>query len=177
MADDAPLVRDAPPAARFILRGDILRGNGAVALRAGTTFGVDLPNEPCRSARSGGRAALWLGPDEWLLLGDASDAPAIAAALGDVLAATPHSLVEVSDRDVALLVSGPRAALLLCAGCPLDLDAPAFPVGMATRTLLGRIGIVLWRLGVHEWRVEMGRSIAAYASDFLAEAARGLPQR
>lgn len=171
MADDLPAVHDAPPAARFILRG-----TAAVARLAGAAFGVALPEEPCRAAQAGGRAALWLGPDEWLLLGEAGDAAAIAAKLGEALAGLVHSLVDTSDRDVALLVTGPRAALLLRAGCPLDLDGAAFPVGMATRTVLGRIGILLWREGENEWRVEVGRSLAAYARDFLAEAARGLPE-
>jgi hypothetical protein len=46
---------------------------------------------------------------------------------------------------------------------------------MVTRTVLGRIGITLWRRAPAEWRLEVPRSHAAYAQDFLAEATRGMP--
>ena len=42
----------------------------------------------------------------------------------------PHALVEVSHRQTALEIRGPQAALLLNAGCPLDLEPGAFPVGV-----------------------------------------------
>ncbi len=33
-------------------------------------FGTPLSPEACRATEKDGRAALWLGPDEWLLIGD-----------------------------------------------------------------------------------------------------------
>ena len=71
----------APRAARFIVRGD-----ADVAAIAGATFGVKLPLTPCRAENSGGRAALWLGPDEWLLIAEGEEPEPIAAALGAALA-------------------------------------------------------------------------------------------
>lgn len=154
-------VRVGPALARFVVQGDA----------AGNAFGVALPTEPCRAAVAGDRAALWLGPEEWLLLAPDAQAPEVVAAL---VGAAP-SVVEVSDAWVSLLVEGPGAARLLSAGCPLDLHANAFPVGMATRTVLGSVGILLWRRGDTAWHLEVGRSYAAHARAFLAEAARGLP--
>jgi sarcosine oxidase, subunit gamma len=37
-------------------------------------FGFALPNQPCRGAAQRDRAALWLGPDEWLLIAPAVEA-------------------------------------------------------------------------------------------------------
>jgi polar amino acid transport system substrate-binding protein len=91
------------------------------------------------------------------------------------LAGLPHSLVDISDGFAALALHGPGAARALSSGCPLDLHQAAFPIGMATRTVLGRIGITLWRRAPAEWRLEVPRSHAAYAQDFLAEATRGMP--
>lgn len=153
----------APSASRFILRGDADAAQGA-----GAAFGVPLPLIPCRAAESGERAALWLGPDEWLLLAPDGQAPAIAAAL----AGLAPSLVDISDGQAGLVLHGRRAARALSAGCPLDLHPSAFPVGMVARTVLGRIGITLWRREAAEWRLETGRSFAAYARDLLAEAGR-----
>jgi len=153
------------PAARFILQG------GPAARRAaGDAFGVALPEEACRANAAGDRAALWLGPDEHLLLGPAGDAPAIAAQLASALAGIPHSLVDVGQRQVAVRVSGPDAGELLNSGCPLDLDPLAFPPGMCTRTVIGKAEAVLWRKTAAEYHLEVWRSFAGYVVDWLREA-------
>jgi sarcosine oxidase subunit gamma len=82
--------------------------------------------------------------------------------------------MEVSHRQTALELRGPQATLLLNAGCPLDLELSAFPVGMCTRTVLAKAEIVLWRLAAEHFHLEVWRSFAAYVSGVIAEAARGL---
>ena len=75
---------------------------------------------------------------------------------------------------MALEVTGPDAALLLAAGCALDLGPGAFPVGMCTRTMLAKAEIVLWRTGPEAFRIEVWRSFAPYLCAFLSEAGRGI---
>lgn len=158
-----------PPAARFILRG-----RPAAIEAAGTAFGTALPQVPCRAATgTDGRAALWLGPDEWLLLARPEAGQALADTLERAMQDQPHALVDVSHRQVGIAVSGPDAAATLNAGCPLDLDPAAFPVGMCTRTVLGKSEIVLWRTGPETFRLGVWRSFADYAWRFLEEASRG----
>jgi sarcosine oxidase subunit gamma len=158
-------VRLLPPAARFVLRGA-----PAVMSAAGAALGLNISATACRSARAGERAALWLGPDEQLLLAPVADTQVLARQLGETLGALPHSLVDVSHRQIALEVSGPQAQNILNAGCPLDLHLDSFPVGACTRTVLGKCDIVLWRTGAAAFHVEVWRSFADYASRFLAEA-------
>ncbi|HWZ64900.1 MAG TPA: sarcosine oxidase subunit gamma family protein [Steroidobacteraceae bacterium] len=165
----SPGLRLLPAASRHILRGA-----AKVRLAAQRAFGVALPESACRAASQGERAALWLGPDEWLLIAPEHSGAETASALAAALAQLPHSLVDVSHRQIALELSGPRAALLLAAGCPLDLEASAFPVGMCTRTVLGKTDIVLWRTAADAFRIEVWRSFAPYLSGFLEEAARGV---
>jgi sarcosine oxidase subunit gamma len=157
-----------PAAQRFVLRGD-----GAARAAAEGALGVPVPQQACRAGSNATRAALWLGPDEWLLLAPAADRQAEDALQG-ALAGLAHSLVDVSHRQVGLAVSGPAAERLLNAGCPLDLDTRAFPVGMCTRTMLSKAEIVLWRTGAQEFRLEVWRSFAPYVTAYLAEAARGI---
>ena len=164
---DAVVLARLPPAARFVLRA-----RPAAQDAAAGALGVALPTLACRAATAGGRAALWLGPDEWLLIAPDTEGPTLAAALETALAGLPHSLVEVSHRQAGFTISGPAAAVTLNAGCPLDLDAEAFPAGMCTRTVLGKSQIVLWRTGADTFRVEAWRSFLPYVWSYLGEAAR-----
>jgi sarcosine oxidase subunit gamma len=161
------LARPLPPACRFVLRG-----GSVVIAAASSALGLPSAESPCRAAAQGDRAMLWLGPDERLLIGPEAGADQMMALLGSALAGQSHSLVEVSHRQVALEISGPYAATALNCGCPLDLDASAFPVGMCTRTVLAKSEIVLWRTAEQTFRVEVPRSFASYLSKLLATVAR-----
>ncbi len=175
--DDAALppgprftIADAPPAERFIFRG----GEAARAA-CSAVFLARLPPRLGAAGVSDQRAALWLGPDEWLLIAEGESAEVLGAAIESGLEGLPHSLVDVSHRQVGLALSGPDAARALGAGCPLDLRLKSFPAGMATRTLLDKAEIVLWRKGETEFRLEVARSFAPWLAEALAEAARGAP--
>ena len=148
-----------PPMAQWSFRGD-----GVAADLAGRVLGLKLPRIACQSAATGHCHALWLGPDEWLLLSPDADA------LDDALAGVPHSLVSIGHRQLWIAVSGPSAAILLNAGCPLDLGLNAFPVGMCTRTVLAKIGIILWRVEAEKFHLCVWRSMSTYAWDFLSQA-------
>jgi sarcosine oxidase subunit gamma len=129
----------------------------------------------CRASAQADRAALWLGPDDRLLLAAQSDGAALGQELRAALRSLPHSLVDVSHRQVQLQMQGTAAAWCLNVGCPLDLDLGAFPAGMCTRTVLAKAQIVLWRPAEWVFRVLVARSYADYVTRFLAEAAREIP--
>ena len=119
-----------------------------------------------------------LGPDEWLLT---TPDCATATHLPDELTTWPHSLVDISHRNVAIELTGDLAADVLNTGCPLDLRCEAFPVGMATRTLFSKSEIILMRRedlnGVRVYRLECWRSFARYLASHLRNSAQllGLP--
>jgi heterotetrameric sarcosine oxidase gamma subunit len=132
-------------------------------------LGVLLPTVPSRSVIARDRAALWLGPDEWLIVAPetASDLAAQATkAAGD----HPAGVVDVSHRSQTLEVTGPRAAWCLNAFCALDLDIHVFPVGMCTRTLLGKAQILLWRIAPEVFHLDIARSFVPYVWGCLEEA-------
>lgn len=162
----SPLVRQLPPASRFVLRG-----GPQVLVAAVDAVGLPRSESVCRAVRNDGRAALWLGPDERLLLGPADAAQEMNGLLQRALTGLPHSLVETSHAQAALEMSGPRAATVLNTGCPLDLDSASFPVDMCTRTVFAKAQIVLWRTGPQTFRVETARSFAPYVIKVLAQAA------
>jgi sarcosine oxidase subunit gamma len=160
-------MKAVPPAMRFILHGD-----ARVRALAAPVWGVAFAEQSCRAVVQDSRATLWLGPDEYLLLGadeesQGAAADALEGALGDI----PHALVNVSHRQFALEVSGTHAATLLSGACPLDLDLGEFPVGMCTRTVLAKADIVLWRTRDDTFHLEVWRSFGGYVTGLLSEIA------
>ncbi len=154
--------RMSAPLSRFSLRVEL----AAAAARTGGK--LPLATAPCRSMVQGDWAALWLGPDEQLLLGPESEGAALAASVAETLGDLPHSLVDVSHRQAGLEISGPHAIELLNAGCPLDLELAQFPVSACTRTVLAKSEIVLWRRANERFHVEIWRSFVPYLTGFLA---------
>jgi sarcosine oxidase, subunit alpha len=146
-----------------------IRGGAGAATAIGMAIGVLLPTVPCRSVVARERAALWLGPDEWLIRAPES-ANGLAAQAKKLVSPHPASVVDVSQRSRVLEIAGPRAAWCLNAFCALDLDVQAFPVGMCTRTLLGKADIVLWRVALEVFHVDVPRSLVPYVWALLEEA-------
>jgi sarcosine oxidase subunit gamma len=161
---DGVSLETLPPFGRLIFRGP-----EGPAQAMSEAFGISLPREACRASVAADRAALWLGPDEWLLLSPPAGLEAISAEAADRIAQLPFSLVDVSDRQVAFRLSGRRAVTVLAGGNPLDLDLAAFPVGMCTRTVLAKAEIVLWRTAPDCFHIEVWRSFAPYVWGFLRE--------
>jgi sarcosine oxidase subunit gamma len=156
-----------PPSARFIFQG------GQVARKtAGDAFRLVLPTQACRANAGDGRAALWLGPDEYLLLAPADAMRTIAVELTTALAGTPHSLVDVSARQVAWQLRGPDASAILNSGCPLDLNPEIFPPGSCVRTIFYKAQIVLWRKAAEEYHLDVWRSYSDYVRELLLDGAR-----
>lgn len=150
------------PASRYVLRV-----NCAHASIISGIFGVPIPKTPCRAEVVIPRAALCLGPDEWLLITEDGAQALVETAFASISEQITFSLVDVSHRNVAIEMRGPAAMHVLSTGCPLDLDPLCFPPGACTRTLFGKCEIVLWRTQPTTFRVEFWRSYADYVWQLL----------
>lgn len=102
-----------------------------------------LPIEPNTAVDDGRRAALWLGPDEWLILGPPGAAMEIGAELDAAFAHVDRSVVDVSASRVAIELTGPGRFDRLAHVCPLDLDPRVWATGRCAQTLLGRAQVIL----------------------------------
>ena len=151
---------------------------GRLSLRArkpalpalGAALGLALPERIGRRATAGGVEALCLGPDEWTLLAPAEGVAALLAAGAGV--DQPHSLVDISGREVTLRIEGPRAVDLLTLGCPRDIAA--IPVGEGRRTVFDGVTVVLWRDGETSFRMDIWNSFAPHLGRLLDIGAREL---
>ncbi|SNZ08377.1 sarcosine oxidase subunit gamma [Cohaesibacter gelatinilyticus] len=123
---------------------------------ASKAFGLEIPSKIHGYAEEGNRSALCLGPDEWILSASEDAKDDIVAAFADLYSSCPHSLTDISDRQMSISLSGEQAAELLSVGCPRDLGLLA--VGSGTRTIFDGVEITLLRLEQDRFEMEVWRS-------------------
>jgi sarcosine oxidase subunit gamma len=142
---------------------------------AAAAVGLPLPTQPCTSTRSGDVDVLWLGPDEWLIVGPPGAAERLTGQLRAAAGSSHTSVVDVSAQRTTLFLSGPRIRDLLALGCALDLHPRAFGTGDCAQTVLAHVPVVLLRRDPGEaadptfW-VLVQASFAAHLVDWLVDA-------
>ncbi|MBO1325004.1 sarcosine oxidase gamma subunit [Acetobacter sp. TBRC 12305] len=146
------------------------QGREAAQAAACKAVGCAVP-ELLRAVTQDGVSALRLGPYEILFLVEPEARARAEAAWTKALAGIPCSLVEVSARQDSLVLGGDRLEDILPCLSPLDFALEAFPIGMATRTLLDKADGVIWRKGEQDFHVEVWRSFLPYAASMLKNAA------
>jgi sarcosine oxidase subunit gamma len=152
----------------FLAQVDV-RANPRLAPRAP----YPLPLTPNTAWESRDRAALWLGPDEWLVLGPPGAEHDIVEELGTAFAGEHHSVVDVTSNRVAIEIAGSAAKDVLAMGCSLDLSGGRWVVGSCAQTLLADTQVIL-----HERASSTGilvrPSFAEHLVDWLIDAVDGV---
>ena len=121
-------------------------------------IGTSLP----RAIGAAKDGIICLGPDEWLMRGPVGTA--VSGQPGEAV-----SVVDISERQVAIAVEGERAIEVLRGGSPLDLDN--FPVGSGKRTIFEGVEIILIREDETRFVVEVWRSFAEFVWGVLTKSA------
>jgi sarcosine oxidase, subunit gamma len=117
-----------------------------------------------------GRDVLWLGPDGWLVVGEAGSEGSIERELQDALAGQPRSVVDVSANRIVFDLAD--SLDLLASGCGLDLDPSRWVPGMCAQSLFGGAQVILHQLDERTTRVFVRPSFADYFIDRLEAANR-----
>lgn len=145
-----------------------LRADAEASRRIEAALGLGLGRPINRASVTETCVTLRLGPDEWLILADPERDPWLVAHIADAAGDMALSLVDVTHRHAGLVVEGPDVEAVLAAGCALPLDGSAFPIGRATRTLLAKTEVVLWREAAQRFHLEVARSFVPYVVGILA---------
>jgi sarcosine oxidase, subunit gamma len=104
---------------------------------------VALPPEPNTWVANGDREVLWLGPDEWLVVGPSGREDSIWNELERALGGLHHSVVDVSAARAILELEAPGRLDLLSHGCGIDLHPRSWRDGMCAQTLLARLPVII----------------------------------
>ncbi|MCX7354463.1 MAG: sarcosine oxidase subunit gamma [Alphaproteobacteria bacterium] len=161
-------LKEIPHLAQITLRGDADDADFIGAVRA--ALGFELPLAANTVAVSGDVSALWLGPDEWLVVGAPDSETDLSIRLNGTLKGQHVLVVDVTANRTVLELSGPSGRGVLEKACGLDLRPRAFKPGQCAQTNLARtVGILeLGQSGA--WRIYVRNSFALYLADWLLDA-------
>jgi sarcosine oxidase, subunit gamma len=164
-------IRELPFLSQVNFRAD--PSDASMMQRLATSLGgLALPTVPNTVTSRGDRRALWLGPDEWLLVGPEGKQASFEGALRVGLAGAFGSIVDVSANRTVLKIRGAKARDLLLHGVPIDLDERAFGQGHCAQTLLAKAQVIIERSGDElAFNLYVRSSFACYVADWLLDAA------
>ena len=142
---------------------------------AAKALGFALPKTRNTTAEASDLAALWLGPDEWLVVGPPDREGAIADDLRAALARQHCAVTDVTEGRAVIGLSGAHARDVLMKGCPLDVHPRAFKPGDCAQSMLAKATIILHQTAEAEdgpaYDIYVERSFADYLWSWLEDAA------
>lgn len=161
---------EAPLRGMITLKGDLASPNFAAAVSMAT--GLEIPAVR-RATFSDDNAALWMAPDELMLLTPYEQVGARIDAIGAALSGEPHLALDVSDARAAFRLVGAQARAVLAKGAPVDLHVNSFRRGDLRRTRIGTVAAFIVQVAdaPEAFEVFCFRSYAPHMWAWLVEAA------
>ena len=155
------------------LAGQInLRGNPDDPEFLGAVEGVlgfALPLVPNTTATNEQLKALWLGPDEWLIVSEVS-AEDLLQKLNDLAESYHISVVDVGANRVIVELSGPHSIDVLMKSCELDFHPSVFKRGQVVQTLLAKSQAIIEQVEERRFRIYIRNSFSHYVVEWLIDA-------
>lgn len=150
------------------LRGDLT--DKAIVAAVKDVFGVTLPGTR-ETAFDGTNGALWMSPDEALLLCPYDAARSKADDLAAKLADAHALVVNVSDTRAVFQLKGRMLREVIAKLAPVDMSPDAFKPGMVRRTRMAQVAAAFWMDDASTARVVCFRSVAEYMFGILSTSA------
>jgi sarcosine oxidase, subunit gamma len=135
-------------------------------------LGLDLPKAPRTTNSWGDMKALWLSPDQWLILCPGDKVQKILAELNTSLKGIHSLAVDVSDMRAIIRLEGEHARTTVMKGTSIDLTHGDYPPGTIRRMKFAEVGALLHIIEDDVIEVYVFRSYADYAWEFLLKAGR-----
>lgn len=125
-----------------------LRGNADdAAFREGVAqaLGLALPTQACTSVANDTLRLVWVGPDDWFVIGPKGKAATLEARLRQALTGQHVAVTDLSSGYTVLHLSGLPVRDVLAQGCPLDLHPKVFGPGSAAGSVFFKTSVWLWQ--------------------------------
>jgi sarcosine oxidase subunit gamma len=120
----------------------------------------------------GEKGLCWMSPDEILILVPYAEVNAALETIARGMKKKHHLAENVSDARALITVEGAYARDVIAKLAPVDLHPDVFKPGDFRRTHIGQVAAAFWMRDADTIEVICFRSVAEYAFDLLADAAK-----
>ena len=117
------------------------------------------------------RFAIWLAPDETMILTEAGAETALAKQISDAAGKAHIAVNDVTDAMTSLHLKGANIRDMLAKGCALDLHPAHFTKGQCAQTTLSHAGVTILALADDEMILICRTSFIDYVVSYLCDAA------
>ena len=169
-------VREINPIMKLNLRGK----SRDFLTTIGKNINIILPLEANTSTSSDNYTAIWLSPDEWMIVSnntvnkENNDYEIEKLLFNKISNTNLGSVTDVSDQLVTINLSGEKIFDLLSTGCPFDFNDFKSKKGASAQTLLTQIDVIIHHNEINSVNLFVRRSFSEHLMSWINDSASRL---
>jgi sarcosine oxidase subunit gamma len=169
-------VREIYPLMKLNLRGK----SRNFLTTIGKNINIILPIEANTSSSSDNYTAIWLSPDEWMIVSnntvikENNDYEIEKLLFNKISKTNLGSVTDVTDQLVTNNLSGEKIFDLLSTGCPFDFNNFKSKKGASTQTLLTHIDVIIHHNEINSVNLFVRRSFSEHLMSWINDSASRL---
>ena len=169
-------IREIKPIMKLIIRGKTKDFITAI----GKNLNMILPVEANTSTAGEALTALWLSPDEWMLISnnnvskDTNTYEVEDSLINNISKINLGAVTDVSDQFVIINIKGSKVFDLLATGSPFNFNEFKNKKGSVVQTILSHIDVIIYLTEINEVNLLVRRSFSQHLYSWLTDSASRL---
>lgn len=139
----APLLTGQDDMAIINLRGEAQ--DAAFVQAVQQALGLPLPVAACTTLATKQMRLVWVGPNDWFVMGAKGQEAEIESRLRAALAGQHCAITDVSSGYFLVTLAGAQARDVLAQACPMDFHPAVFKPGHAVGTNFFKLSVYIWQ--------------------------------
>ena len=169
-------IREISPIMKLNLRGK----KREFFTTVGKNLNMILPTEANTSTTSDKLTAIWLSPDEWMIVSnelvnkDTNKYELYEILFNSISKTNLGAVIDVTDQFVQLELKGKNIYEIFSAGCPFNFNEFKEKIGATTQTVLNHIDVILHHKEENVVNIFIRRSFAEHLWSWIEDSASRL---
>ena len=169
-------IKEIKPIMKLIIRGKTKEFITAI----GKNLNIILPTEANTSTLGEALTALWLSPDEWMLISnkavseDTNTYEVENNLINNISKINLGAVTDVSDQFVMINIKGNRVFDLFATGSPFNFNEFKNKKGSIVQTILSHIDVIIHLTEINEVNLLVRRSFSEHLHSWMSDSASRL---
>ena len=169
-------IREISPIMKLNLRGK----KREFFTTVGKNLNMILPTEANTSTTSDKLTAIWLSPDEWMIVSnelvnkDTNKYELYEILFNSISKTNLGAVIDVTDQFVQLELKGKNIYEIFSAGCPFNFNEFKEKIGSTTQTVLNHVDVILHHKEENVVNLFVRRSFAEHLCSWIEDSASRL---